>query len=808
MKEVKKDMLVLVALLAVLVAFFSRILFTDQIIRAPDIINEFYWWAVDLNSKTLWETIRTDISTAGWDIYTNGGTSVGGGTHSVQFLYPLRLILNLIPRPSNVAWLIVMQLFFGAAGTYTYCRIIGCSRLGSFFSGLVFALATENASLINAGHVMKIATISYAPWAFVCLEKGYLSRRPVWFMATAVVLAFQFFNTHWQIAYYTCLCVGLYGIIRTVGMIRADAQRGIAAKRLLGLNVIVLLFFLSTVAISLIPLANWSRDTNRGAQSGANQGQGGLEREEAMSWSLPPEEAAAFVIPGFFGYSRQEAGPNPSNIQSYYWGRMVFTQTLSYMGLLPWLLVPLPLIFRRDRYTWLAVIAIIGGILFSMGKYTPFYNLLYDYFPGIDRFRVPKMIMFIPVMGLALLSARGIDLLRDGETLASRAFKKYLGGVVAVPLGLLLILAVLEGASNYWIGMFGEMLVQPTRYEQGSFLVMQRWNHLLVETSIAAGLAAACAGTMVVAWRWKKGVLRTLPILLVCLYLADVWRVNDKFMFLVDAPEKGRTVRTPAMEYILQSSDHYRTLPMDGSDPAYYVTNKIPVMFTSNAVQQRRWQEFLDSFNLMSPMPDIMNVRYLVYSTEQYARDHVHLDAKYRPVFQSPDGRQVVLENLSVLPKAWLVPSAVVTTGQQTLELLQAPGFDPRRVALVETAPPLPLAAAGAPVAPIGSAHVERFQAEHITVTATVRDNALLVLGEKYFQDWRALVDGQETAIVPVNHVLRGIYLQPGKHAVEFIYDPLPFKIGKYLTLCSFLLFLIMLAREWSLHRKGMGSAA
>ena len=38
----------------------------------------------------------------------------------------------------------------------------------------------------------------------------------------------------------------------------------------------------------------------------------------------------------------------------------------------------------------------------------------------------------------------------------------------------------------------------------------------------------------------------------------------------------------------------------------------IPVMFTSNPVQQRRWQEFLDNFNMAPAMPDIMNVSYLV----------------------------------------------------------------------------------------------------------------------------------------------------------------------------------------------------
>jgi hypothetical protein len=58
-------------------------------------------------------------------------------------------------------------------------------------------------------------------------------------------------------------------------------------------------------------------------------------------------------------------------------------------------------------------------------------------------------------------------------------------------------------------------------------------------------------------------------------------------------------------------------------------------------------------------------------------------------------------------------------------------------------------------------------------------------------------VDGRATEIVPVNHILRGVYLTPGKHTVEFRFDPLPFKVGKYLTLASFALFGLMLIREW-----------
>jgi uncharacterized membrane protein YfhO len=70
-------------------------------------------------------------------------------------------------------------------------------------------------------------------------------------------------------------------------------------------------------------------------------------------------------------------------------------------------------------------------------------------------------------------------------------------------------------------------------------------------------------------------------------------------------------------------------------------------------------------------------------------------------------------------------------------------------------------------------------------------------LGEKYYKGWKATVDGKNTEIVPVNHILRGVYLTTGTHKVEFIFDPLPFKIGKYLTLASFALFAGMLVREW-----------
>ena len=523
-----------------------------------------------------------------------------------------------------------------------------------------------------------------------------------------------------------------------------------------------------------------------------------------MSWSLPPEELVTFAIPGFFGLSRQEAGENPENILSYYWGRMNFTQTSDYMGLLPWLLLPLPLLFRRDRYTWLALAGIVGGILFSMGKYTPFYRLLFEYFPGIDHFRVPKMMMFIPVMGLGVLAARGMDLLLDTDTRNTPKFRRYLYGLLALPLCIGILLGVELLWKSHWLSLAGEMLTHPTRYQQGEQLALQRWNNLVVETGIAA-VMAAMYGIALYAFQRKWLSAAVIPLVLLGLFIADVGRVNAKFLFLVDVPVKAKGKKTPAMEYLLShNSDLYRVLPMNGVDPMLYATSHIPVMFTSNPVQQQRWQDFLDSFQFPSSMPDMVNLKYLVYEPHQYEQEKGSLGGKYVPVFSSPDGKEIVLENRSVLPKGWLVQAAaVIHDPRQVLAVMQNPEFDPRNVALVETVPPIPLSSPNNPPGgDPGNVRMRRYENELISIDAAPVRNSLLVLGEKYYRGWHATVDGKKTEIYPVNHILRGVYLPPGKHRVEFVFDPLPFKIGKWLTLPSFAFFAAMLGRELWLRRE------
>lgn len=801
----------LLFLLALMVGLFWPILFTDRIVRAPDILNEFYWGVYNAYGKPLWSLLKIDLSSAGWDPYINSGHTNDGGMVSTQFLYLYRLVFGLIPAPASVAWFMVLHLFLGGAGTFFYCRLIGCSRTASLLGGMVFALCTENVSLINAGHVMKIATIAHAPWAFYFLEKGF--RRNRWFpyLCAGMVLTFQFFNTHWQIAFYTCLAVGVYVVIRLFSSLFNGESANEIGRPLL-MSIVMTFFFLAASAISLAPLASWSQDTNRGVQSGANQGKGGLERDEAMMWSMPPEEAASLVIPGLFGLSRQEGGDQPQPGHTYYWGRMVFTQTASYFGLLPWLLLPLAIIFRNDRITTAALCAVIGGILFSMGKYTPFYQFLYDFLPGIDRFRVPKMMLFITALGLAVLAARGIDLLRDAEVRRSPRIKAWTWWLLAFPLCLTLLLAAEKFAGSWIRGQIMELLARPTRYQAGVELVTQRWFNIEQETGLALAFASFQTLVLLALLKARRAVMAFLAVLLV-VFTLDLWRVNRSFLVLTDPPVRTEASLTPAMQWIKEKQGaglkgqekpgqekqvpEYRVLPLGDIDPMRYAAAGIPVLYTSNAVQKRRWQEYLDSLTLQGRLPDMLNIRWLVCSEQQYGQLQASLDPRrYRTVFTG--GGERVLENRQVLPKAWLASTVrVMNDPALLLKTLASPGFDPQQAALVESPPPFPLSGGTA-----GTARTERLEAERVTVAVETPAAALLVLGEKYHQGWQATVNGRSTTTVPVNNVLRGLYLPPGSHRVEFHFAPLPYRIGTWITLAAFALFAVAALRELLVRRK------
>ena len=793
----EKNWVWVLSMAIIVITVFHGLLFTGKILRASDVITQLFWSVKAVKAQSFLAYIHSvpDIFRAFWDQLSDGGRTLEGGWNANYLLFYRYLIQHYFPFPSSIAWLAILSLLWGAIGTFFYCRLIGISRFGSFAAGLLFALCTENASLINAGHIQKIETIAWFPWVLLFLEKSLRSGRLFHYAMTACLLGIQFFNMHWQISFYSCLAVGGYWFSHVAG--RFLTERGEYAvpfrKDILLAMVMVVLFF-TTIAMSFAPLFSWSKQSERG---------GGMSQEEGMSWSMPPEEILTYFVPGLVGFSRQEAGDVPAAGQVYYWGRMHFTQTGDYLGLLPWLLLPLPLLFRRDRYTWFFTALMAVTLTMALGKYTFFYQFLFDHIPGFATFRVPKMILFLFAFGAAVLMGKGMDVLADASA-DRRRLEKWLFGCACFAAALGLFRIFLSFGDKTVLALADGVINQATRYQSDPSLILERYRSMLSETGIALGILCAYLAVFT-AWFKKWLPTRYLFPILTLFLLLDLWRVNDRFFVLTAPPQAdGKAAKNDIVRFLEPRMDRYRMQPLTAENAHYYSDYGFPNISAYVTISEKRYKEFLETFSLMSGMPDMMNLKYLIMPPTDYGAQKNTLTTKYTPVFTSSSG-SVILENRTVLPKAWLVPSVEVVreTGRRLAIMSASPRFKPSMVGLVESPPPLTMVPYGR-ATDAGSATVLRYEPNRIAVEASATRNSLLILGEKYYRWWYAYVDGKKTDIHPVNHILRGVYLTPGAHRVEFIFDPLPFKIGKWLTLTSFAFFAVMLGREvWLRRMKG-----
>jgi len=191
-----------------------------------------------------------------------------------------------------------------------------------------------------------------------------------------------------------------------------------------------------------------------------------------------------------------------------------------------------------------------------------------------------------------------------------------------------------------------------------------------------------------------------------------------------------------------------------------------------------------------SKLLDMLNVKYLLVRPGIEIRED-----KFRNVFA---GELSIYENKNFLPRAFLVPKArIILTPKAVLAALLSDDFDPGREVILETKPPERANVDNAN----GKSSVEflSYSAQRVTLRTYLAEDEFLVLADSYYPGWKALVNGIAVPIYRANYVLRTVFLKRGQSIVEFIYDPLSFRLGKWTSYSSLLSVLaILLYGAWN----------
>ena len=157
------------------------------------------------------------------------------------------------------------------------------------------------------------------------------------------------------------------------------------------------------------------------------------------------------------------------------------------------------------------------------------------------------------------------------------------------------------------------------------------------------------------------------------------------------------------------------------------------------------------------------------------------------------NGTYALIEFTGALPRAKLYSHWQVSTNDQaTLQTLTNADFDPQQTVLVST--PLPIA--GLPSQNSGTVNFTGYAPNHLAFSTQAAASSVLLLNDMFDPHWRVFVDGKPAELLRCNFIMRGVYLTPGAHTVEFQFS-LPHKplyitlaaIGVGILLGSFLMF-------------------
>jgi hypothetical protein len=783
-------LLAVVFFFALTATYFSPVLFEHKGMAQNDIL-QFRGGA-----KEAMDYRETSGKEALWTNSMFGGMP----TYLISTRYPGDLFRYVQTTLTLGLPAIVANIFLTLVCAYILFVALGMSSWLSIIGAIAFAFTSYNFILLEAGHNSKSYAIAYIPLVLAGLLLTFRrNTRNYWLGAIlfAFGITMQIRANHLQITYYLMLLILIFGIIELIFAIK-EKWLPEFFKRVVILGIGAIL----AVGVNfgrLYTTYEYGKYSIRGkselkpSATGHQSESGGLDREYAFNWSYGVGETITLLIPDFYGGSSQHGLTEKSETYKtllqigapeeqakqivgglpMYWGDQPFTSGPVYMGAIVCFLFVLGLFLVEKRVRYWLLSATIFSILLAWGKnFAGFNDLMFDYFPGYNKFRAVSMALVIAQVAIPLLGLLALHEFFFNNTVTDKPKKLlYATGITAG----LCFLAMIVGSMGDFSGPADQQLVQAQFPMQAiNAIHTDREDMMQGDTfrSIIFILLAAAA-----LYFYLKGKLSAVlaAVLVGTLVLIDLWTVDKRY--LNDSKFDKQIIEThfqesPADQQILQDKDlSYRVIniqnPFNDARTSYFHKS----IGGYHGAKLRRYQDLIDRHIAQNNMKvlNMLNTRYFITGQPQ----------------------QPVQRNPGALGNAWFV-STVKPVNSPDEEIDALKDFDPATEAVVDVSK-FPMdtrsfSTAGSTV------KLVTYNPNEVTYHVIAAQAGLVVFSEIYYKDgWNAYIDGQLTPHIRVNYALRALQVPAGKHIVEFKFEPQEYFMGNTITLVSSVVLMLLL---------------
>ncbi|HUR47725.1 MAG TPA: YfhO family protein [Candidatus Saccharimonadales bacterium] len=581
----------------------------------------------------------------------------------------------------------------------------------------------------------------------------------------------------------------------------------------------------------------------------------------ATQWSLPGNEMFRVIIPGLFGYrmDTEEGGQ--------YWGKVGqspgyeqhpgglarFSGAGEYAGVLV-ILIGLWAIahstvggsktysLKERRLIWFWSIMALLSALFALGRYAPFYRIVFSlpYFSTIRnpiKFMHPFHVSFMILFGYGLLGMSRryfenvalkplflTDQVKSWWSKATTFEKRWtfgsLGAVALSILGWMVYAGSRKSVERYIASpaFDNATAANPTAALQmaqqiTSFSLQEvGWYILFLILSVGAVI-------LIMSGSFAGKRARQALIVLGFILVVDLCRANAPWTRFYDYREKYAS--NPVLNILKDKPWEHRV-----SMPPFQVDRNF--FFLQQFYNVEWLQHHFAFYNVQSldipqepRMPadkaayrqalgnnlvrlwELTNTRFVFglggnfVDTFNQQLDPVQKRFRVNTYFDvlqgatgsgflvqtNTSGAFALIDFTGALPRAQLYTQWQVQTNDEALlKELARPEFDPHKVVLVNAAVPPP---AQAPVGDPGKVEITSYSPKLMKLRYEAASPSILLLNDKYDPGWKAYVEGKAAPVLKCNFLMQGVQVPSGAHNIEMRFEP-PIK-GLYVSLLALL---------------------
>ncbi len=700
---------------------------------------------------------------------------------SLIFSPPFLLLAFLVPSPGlrEMDAVLLGSLLVGSWFIVLYFRDRRWHEAAAIVAALSFAFGGAAAWRIQ--HVGQVLSVAYFPIALWLLDRAMRRTSPGYGFAAGIVAGFMLLGRD-QVAYLALLTLGAYAVnlLHAGGWSWRKQVWPLASGALGGVI---------TVTIPMVMTLLLAADSNRPMITLSEAGKGSLHPWSLLTGIIPHLYGIARPLGDYWGPPSPDWGPVDlylaRNMATFYFGILPVLGLL----LLPFLIrfrprfatSPASLAAGQDAHRRDAIFLAVGFLLlmlYSLGRYTPFFAGTFLLIPGIDRFRRPADALFV---ACALGSMAGGYALHRWIMAPRFRLPPW-------------ALAALAGFVLFCGGAGGLLAFSVGRLDQ----------------SVAPLAASACfliAGllTLVMLHRLEG---KTVPLMLVAGFfmLSDLgWNNapnestglstetyevlrpgsrNETIAFLKQKVQETRTPDRIDRVELAGINFHWPNLTLIHGLHHTLGYNPVRSAIYSSSVgagdhiagpDQRIFTPLMPSYR--SVMADLVGLRYIATP--------VPMDELYRvaerkglpPATFNPEefpllartGDAYIYENPRALPRVIFAGNALQADFDQLIKTGAWPIFDPQKTVLLDR---LINPAETDPKADTRSISIRSYRNTEVIIEAESQKGGFVVLNDSWDDWWYVEVDGKPARIERANVAFRAVAVPAGKHVVRFVFRP------------------------------------